>query len=403
MQLAIVSTYPPQSCGIGTYTSYLAAELARSGCDVTVLSETPGVALSQPGLEVTPCFDRDTDYVGPIVDGIAKACTDVVHIQHEYGIFGFDDRFPDVLAALHRRGVPTVVTLHTVHTALSMDLGCAHRTEHHPPMDFDVERYQFRICARAGLVVVHQDRSIRQVLLRQGASPERTVVIPHGTLIPKASPHARVRDALGVEPGDPLIVALGYFEPAKNSLLLLDALLSLHERYPRMKAVIGGHIRHPVPETLAYRALCQDYVVRHGMADYLTIVSRELTEQEMTDLFAAADAACFVYREDTRSASGSLHRAIGCGTPVVVSRIPKFDELGDAADELLVSPEDSRETVRLLTRLIEDGAFRDAMVRRLASLVERTTWPLVSRRHLALYAALTQENVRARPLDGLPA
>ena len=403
MQLAMVSTYPPQSCGIGTYTSYLAGELVQAGCDVTVLTEWPGRPLSQSGLEVRPCFDGEADYVGQIVDAVAEAGADVVHIQHEYGIFGFDDRFPDLLGALRRRSYPTVVTLHTVHTALSIDLGCAHRTAHHPPLDFDVERYQSRICDLASLVIVHQDRTTRQVLVRQGASPDRTVVIPHGTLVPAASPRAKVRCSLGVKAGEPLIVALGYFEPAKNSLLLLEALAALHQRYPHMKAIVGGHIRYPVPETLAYRGVCEDYVNRHSMADYLTIVSRELTEQEMTDLFAAADAACFVYREDTRSASGALHRALGCGASVVASRIPKFEELGDVADELLVSPHSSRELVRLLARLVEDGDFRDSMARRLAGLVERTAWPLVSRRHLALYAALAQDSVRERALSALAA
>jgi len=123
-----------------------------------------------------------------IVDAVAEAGADVVHIQHEYGIFGFDDRLPDLLGALRRRGYPTVVTLHTVHTALSIDLGCAHRTAHHPPLDFDVERYQSRICDFASLVIVHQDRTTRQVLVRQGASPDRTVVIPHGTFGPRRVP-----------------------------------------------------------------------------------------------------------------------------------------------------------------------------------------------------------------------
>jgi glycosyltransferase involved in cell wall biosynthesis len=403
MQLAIVSTYPPQPCGIGTYTSYLAEELMHAGCDVTVLTEWLGRPLSNSGLKVRPCFDGEADYVDRIVDAVAEAGADIVHIQHEFGIFGFDDRFPSLLGALRRRGYPTVVTLHTVHTALSIDLGCAHRAAHHPPLDFDVERYQSRICELASLVIVHQDRTIRQVLVRQGASPDRTVVIPHGTLVPIASPRTQVRTSLGVKAAKPLIVALGYFEPAKNSLLLLDALAALHEVYPHMKAIVGGHIRHPVPETLAYLGVCEDYVNRRSMADYLTIVSRELTEQEMSDLFAAADVACFVYREDTRSASGALHRALGCGALVVASRITKFEELGDVADELLVSPYSSRELVRLLARLVENGNFRDTMARRLAGLVERTAWPLVSRRHIALYAASAKESVRKRALSALPA
>ena len=135
MQLAIVSTYPPVSCGIGTYTRYLATELARAGCDTTVLTDWESVPQAEATLEVRPCFDRDGDYVGAIVAAVTDVDPRVVHIQHEYGIFGFDDRFLDLLRELRRRGYPAVVTLHTVHTALSMDLGCSRGTRR-PPAPF---------------------------------------------------------------------------------------------------------------------------------------------------------------------------------------------------------------------------------------------------------------------------
>src|ERR1700722_5622926 len=70
MQLAMVSTYPPQSCGIGTYTSYLAGELVQAGCDATVLTEWPGRPLGPSGLDVRPCFDGEADYVDRIVDAV---------------------------------------------------------------------------------------------------------------------------------------------------------------------------------------------------------------------------------------------------------------------------------------------------------------------------------------------
>ena len=248
---------------------------------------------------------------------------------------------------------------------------------------------------------MHQDRTIRQVLIRQGASPDRTVAVPHGTLVPRASPRAEVRRALGVDADDPLIVSLGYFEPSKNGLLLLEAIATLHTRYPRMKTIVSGHIRHPVPETLDYWAVCKTFVEQHRMEDYVTVLQRELSEQEMTDLFAAADAACFVYREDTRSASGALHRAIGCGVPIVASRIAKFDEVAEVADELLVSPDRSGELTRLLDRLLGDTLFRNGMAGRLAELAERSAWPLVARRHLAYYEAMPRLAILRRPRPGL--
>lgn len=406
MRVTIISTYPPQSCGIGSYTSYLADALTRSGCDavVTVLTELQSKPAASGHIVVRPCFDSEADYGEPVTEGVEAARADVVHIQHEYGIFGFDDRFPELLRRLRRDGHPTVVTLHTVHTASSIDFGCARRIAHHPPPGFDVERYQRHICEWADRVVVHQERTIRQVLLRQGAAASKVITIPHGTLVARTRCRTETRATLEIGTGSELLVALGYFEPAKNLLNLLEAVATLRSQRRNIRLLVGGYIRQQVPETLEYMAACRQYIDRHGLADCVTVLPRALTEQEMTDVFAAADVACFVYDEDTRSSSGALHRALGCGIPVVASRIPKFDELSEAADELLVSPRSPGELARLLACLLDDADMRVSMMRLSANIARRTAWPRVAEQHESLYSELahqcTSKRSRLGSVDG---
>ena len=120
----------------------------------------------------------------------------------------------------------------------------------------------------------------------------------------------------------------------------------------------------------------------------MTFLDDPVPDEDVTTLLAGADVACFVYDEDTRSSSGALHRAVGCGVPVVASRIPKFDEVGEIADELLVNPRSPAEVARLLVRILSDGDFRAYAHARSDRFAAATSWDRVARDHLSLYREL---------------
>ncbi len=97
MKVAYVSTYLPQQCGIATYTDYLIHGLQKvsRGLEIKVVAEKYAAPVNQKRFEVVPCWDRNGDYVEPIISNTQDA--DLVHIQHEYAIYGFDDRLPTLI------------------------------------------------------------------------------------------------------------------------------------------------------------------------------------------------------------------------------------------------------------------------------------------------------------------
>jgi glycosyltransferase involved in cell wall biosynthesis len=396
MQIAFISTYPPAACGIAAYTHALAAGLESIdptlGIDVITEKDARPVA----DAHVWPTFDRDEDYVASILGRVEDIDPDLVHIQHEYGVFGLDDRFHALLAGLRRHRRRVVVTLHTVHTRLSIDLGCSWRGRRPPLADLDIEAYQRQVGATADAVVVHQEEPIRQVLRRQGLADDRVATIPHGTPSVVAPTKAGARAALGIPHDQSVLLGFGYFEPAKNHAVLIEALSRLTERVPSARLLIGGYVRHPVPATTAYRAHCERVVEQFGLGRAVSFLDDPVPDDEVVTLFAAADIACFVYDEDTRSSSGALHWAVGCGTPVMASRIAKFAEVSRISDELLVNPRSPGEVARLADRLLSDQAFRDEVRRRGGSFAEETSWQRVAHRHLELYRDVTTQGASRR-------
>jgi glycosyltransferase involved in cell wall biosynthesis len=121
--------------------------------------------------------------------------------------------------------------------------------------------------------------------------------------------------------------------------------------------------------------------------------SNAFTEDgNLWQLLSAADICCFAYDEDTRSASGALHLALSFDKPVVAARIPKFQEIADVADELLVNPRSPRELARLLVRLLTDKMFCTAVQQSLRSFAIETAWPRVAREHLRMYRHLLRSS-----------
>jgi glycosyltransferase involved in cell wall biosynthesis len=84
MRIGFVSTYPPIECGIATYTSYLNEALKKIGNETFVVSP-----LGAHGEGVFPVYrPESTSMPTQIYDISAEFTPDIMHIQHEYGLYG---------------------------------------------------------------------------------------------------------------------------------------------------------------------------------------------------------------------------------------------------------------------------------------------------------------------------
>ena len=354
---------------------------------ITVLAEASAQRSNQI-LPVCTAFHREEDYPQEVLRQVRTIDPDILHIQHEYGIFGLDDRFLRLMGLLREYGTRTVVTLHTVHTRLSFHGGCASPDMRRLLRKVNIENYQRQIGELADLVIVHQENPIRKVLLRQGLSRLRVVTLPHGTRVLESTDAPKAKAALGIEPDSPVILAFGYFELSKNFALLIKAFSRIKKRVSNAKLWLGGYLRFPTQRAVAYRARCLRLIEQLGLKEDVIFVDRMVPEEQLPELLTAADITCFVYDEDTHSSSGALHLAMGLGKAVVASRTPKFHELTEVSDEILVNPRSCAELYEVLARLLLDKPFREYIEKRVRSYARRTAWIAVARKHRLLYERL---------------
>jgi glycosyltransferase involved in cell wall biosynthesis len=305
VRTAIVSTYPPRACGIGTFAADLRATLLGvdgvDGADfVAVVNEA-----SRPqrrGLLSTIEQGVRGDYVRT-ARMLGRVGVDVVLLQHEYGIFGGADG-EYVLSFAEELAQPLVVTLHTV---------LSEPTPHQLAVLSE-------LCARAELVIVMTDTAQR-LLIECGACPEEKIrVVPHGApsrITARASAAAPGRYARTSERF--VLSTFGLISPGKGLETAIEALPAMIERHPEIVYVIAGRTHPDVAqrEGERYRLLLERRVLELDLAAHVEFDDRFLSIDDLSDLLAATDVFVTPYRNREQIASGALTFAIAAGCAIV--------------------------------------------------------------------------------------
>ena len=107
---AFVSTYPPQRCGIATFTADLASAVGQPR---VVALHPPQATIGRDPGGPPPHPPRRARRLHPRRPLARRAGVDVVSIQHEYGIWGGRTARTSSTSSRALR-TPVVATLHTV-------------------------------------------------------------------------------------------------------------------------------------------------------------------------------------------------------------------------------------------------------------------------------------------------
>ncbi len=372
LRVGFVSTYPPIHCGVGEYTRMLISGLKRVSPSIDVVVIQSYEAGEDPyndldlGVRVIPGFTRrGSDYTGVIRVLEDIGGVDVLHIQHEYGIFGDTTGILDAAVTARSRGLAglVVITMHTVD-----------RIGPRANLEFQSKLND------ADSVVVH---SILQEfeLQAQGIVPYKIWRIPHGTLINPYLDHPRyvLARRLGVEDNLPegfLLVTPGFIRRDKGLDILLRAVKILGDGIGIL--VAGERI---------------DKSLELYESDSITIIERYLSGDEILMLAALADAIVLPYRDKPGkySVSGILHLSMGSLKPIIGTRVPRLVELYQYAPRLTTPPRMPALLAERIKWLKENYDLAVAYSGNLLAYATKTQWPRMARRHLDMYTILLSE------------
>lgn len=394
LRISYISPFPPTRHGIGTYTHYLVSALTKVAprSKFLIVADKGTRKRATPDLKVVPCFDlsealRDDErpeYAEDLIRVVSNFTPNIIHVQHGASVFRLDERFLHLLERLREHG-KLVVTLHAVFTE---------RTNAWGDNVVSVDQYHRKLGLLVDAIIVHQN-PMRDALIEQGVNGQRIRVIPHGTEILEQVDKSQARRKFGL-PGGHIILAAGFFDHQKNNELLVESMPHVLKDVPDAHLFFAGYVREWIPADAEQRVLYEERAKELGVQRHVTFAEKFIPDHDMHLPFAAADVAVFPFRQDYvsyhefLSASGSLHLAIGAFKPIVVSRVPKFEEAWTEISSAIAF--DNRRPAQLastLVRVLVDDDFRVYITERVRSYALRTSWDVIARAHSGLYSSLS--------------
>jgi teichuronic acid biosynthesis glycosyltransferase TuaC len=219
----------------------------------------------------------------------------------------------------------------------------------------------------AGVITVSED--LRRRVLDLGASAEKVTSIRNGvdTSVFYVGDRIQTRQALGLNPGEEIILYVGRLHESKGLGELLEAFIKLSKSRPASKFVIIG--AGPYNPALV-RAVTSARI--HHCVRLLGPQDSSVVSQWMR----AADIFCLPSHSE--GCPNVIVEALSCGCPVVATDVGGIPELVGAASGILVHPHSSTELCSALEAALMTSWERNSIAR--ANL---RTWDQVARETLA--------------------
>lgn len=372
--LALVGSYIPRQCGIGTFTKDLRDALDGAGAQRTMvlaMDDTPE-GYAYPDEVRFQIRDGHLQDYRNAADMLNINQIDLVSVQHEFGIFG--GRAGDYLLTLLRRlRMPVVTTLHTV-------------LQDPTPEQSAVMK---ELAVLSDRIVVMCETGRRILLDRYDLPADRLAMIPHGIPDVAFGPTEPFKKPLGLE-GRTVVLTFGLLSPDKGIETAIRALPAIVERHPDVTYLVLGATHPHVLRSQggAYRGSLERLADELGVRDHVLFHNRYVSLDELCDYLRAADVYLTPYKNAQQIVSGTLSYALGAGKAVVSTPYLYAQELLAEDRGRLFPFSDADALADEVNALLDDPAALQSLRERAYAHGRGMVWSEVARTYLSLGATI---------------
>ncbi|WP_439183827.1 glycosyltransferase family 4 protein [Carboxylicivirga taeanensis] len=380
MKAAIIGTYPPRECGIGTFTHHLYESIIKANRDnhVSIIAlNSSDKLLSYPNeVEQVIRQDYQRDYIDA-AKFINHSGTDICILQHEFGIFGGKNGVY-ILPLIHRLKIPLIVTLHTILNTPS----------------YSEKLILQEICKKACKIVVMTQKAIDFLVSIYDVPKDKIELIEHGVPEYKLN-HFKAKSALKLQDKN-IILTFGFLGRNKGIDVAIKALPKVIERHPDSVYFVLGKthpnvLRYSGEEYLIY---LRQLVKTLGLENHVVIPHKYMSQDELFMYLYASDIYITPYNNEAQITSGTLSYAVGVGSGVISTPYWHAVELLANNRGLLFDFGNSEQLGDILNNLLEHPEELNALRKNAGEYGKEITWPITGVKYSKLLVQVIHECIK---------
>jgi len=379
--VAVIGNYLPRQCGIATFTTDLveglSAEAPGINCWAAAMNDTPAGYPYPDKVRFEINQNKLSDY-SMASQFLNISQTDIVCVQHEYGLFG-GPAGSHLLKLLGDLRMPVVTTLHTVLKD--------------PPPEYRAVMTKLSELSDKLVVMSHKASDFLKEIY---AVPEEKVVFIHHGIpdTPFIDPSFN-KDKFGVE-GKQVLLTFGLLSPNKGIENVLQALPAVINKYPDVAYIILG-ATHPhilKQHGDAYRIMLQQLVRKLHIGAHVIFQNRFVELKELCEFLGIADIYTTPYLEEAQITSGTLAYAMGTGKAIISTPYWYATEMLANGRGRIVPFSNPDAMAEQIIDLLGNDVERHAMRKKAYMFSRDAVWQEVSRKYLQVFSEVRQNRTR---------
>ncbi|MFH1327183.1 MAG: glycosyltransferase [archaeon] len=368
-----ISSYPPRSCGIAYYsTDYIQAikKYAKKNnkkISIKVISHTDAKKADYPIIDL-----KDRKWINKVFNKIKKINPNVVHIQHEYGLYEtYSDenkRFLELLKMLKKEKIPTVMTYHSVYKKLE------------PPHKFFVNESLENL----SIGIFHEEYQKKALKKNIGHIPKNLYILPHGSDNEFNPNKEKIRKEYNYT--DKLIVgSAGIADQRKGFRTMIRQWPKIIKKFPN--AILTLEIKPHIDKlTRAYINEVMKAIMKSKVNNNIELIVKDYKKNEFLKRLASFDILVLPYKSESQS--GVLAHGFAAHTPAIATDIEGLGaEIRNSKAGILVKMKDRKHNFyKAILKLLKSKRLRDKYSRNAEEYVKEVSgWNIIAKKTLDIY------------------
>ena len=381
-KIVFLSTFPPTQCGIATYTQDTIKGITdvfgkSIACEICELVKEPK---ENPTQAFTLNTNNREEYAKVAEEINDDESIKLVHIQHEFGLFGgnYGDHLLDFLNVIKK---PVTFTFHTVL----------------PNPNNELKTFVKLLLSYSNSVFVMTNRSEEILINDYNISKDTITTISHGTHVVVYEAPETAKAKFGIEDRK-VLSTFGLLGEGKNIETGLRSLRKIVEHTPNALYLIIGRT-HPnliIDGVDTYREKLEAIVNELDLHDNVRFINKYLETEELLSYLQATDIYMFTSKDPNQAVSGTFSYAMSCACPIVASKIPHTKEVLTEDSGILVDIGDEEQFADAAIKLLSDENLREEMGKSAFRKTRASSWENIAIAHINTYKKLIDDSTEIK-------